>query len=65
MDKVSIRDYIDQRFNDHRDHVDQRFDQLELKVEANRQHNHPGFITWTALFAVLIPLAGLLFAILR
>lgn len=63
MEKVSIRDYIDQRFADHRNHVDERFDQLEMKVEANRKHGHPGFVTWAALMAILIPLASLTIAL--
>lgn len=65
MEQVSIRDYIDQRFDDHRAHVDERFDMLELKVEANRTHGHPGFVTWAGLLAFLIPLAGLIIALLR
>lgn len=65
MENVTIREYIDRRFDDHRNHVDQRFDQLEAKVEANRTHVHPGFVTWAGLLAFLIPLAGLLIAILR
>ena len=56
---VSLRDYIDRRFQDHRAHVDDRFDMLEDQVKANREHQHGGLVSWVALVPVLVTIYGL------
>lgn len=55
---VSLRDYIDRRFGDHREHVDQRFDDLTVQVRSVARHRHRDLVSWRGLIIVLISVGG-------
>lgn len=66
MDNVNIREYMDERFKDHRLHVDSHFNRvfaqltdIELAARADRAHSHD-FPTWPQIIGVISVVAGLM-----